>query len=116
MEKTISIWVTFEKHGFHRYPDAPEEVLYLRELHRHLFKFKVRISTCHNDREIEFHMFQNWLKSLYTTEQMNIDHKSCEMLAEELMEKILIKYPGRDVEVDVSEDGECGATVRYLRG
>jgi hypothetical protein len=107
------IWVTFDKVGFHRYPDAPEEVAYLRDVHRHVFKFKVRISVFHNDREIEFHMFKNWLTSLYEGGDLNVDFKSCEMLATDLLCKVLDKYDcsARMVLVDVSEDGECGATL-----
>jgi hypothetical protein len=66
----------------------------------------------HDDREIEFHMFQNWIESLYSEGVMNVDGKSCEMLAEELLESVLGKYPGREISVEVSEDGECGAIVR----
>jgi hypothetical protein len=107
------IWVTFDKVGFHRYPDAPEEVSYLRETHRHVFMFKVEIQVFHDDREIEFHMFKNWLTSLYEGGDLQVDYKSCEMLAQELIDKIVLKYncSMRTVAVTVSEDGECGATV-----
>jgi hypothetical protein len=109
---TPSIWVTFAKIGFHRYPDAPEEVAYLRNEHRHEFQFRVEITVFHDDREIEFHMFKNWLLSLYDQE-LKVDYKSCEMLAMELLNKVLDKYncDNRSVEVTVSEDGECGSTV-----
>lgn len=107
------IWVTFDKVGFHRYPDAPNDVAYLRDVHRHVFKFKVMITVWHDDREIEFHMLKTWLVSLYDEKVMNVDYKSCEMLAKELLNKITDKYDcsARIVSVDVSEDGECGATV-----
>lgn len=107
-----NVWVTFDKVGFHRYPDAPEEVKYLRDMHRHVFMFKVEVTVHHDDREIEFHMFKNWLTSLYEGE-MSVDHKSCEMLAEELLVKLLHKYncTDRDIQITVSEDGECGATL-----
>jgi hypothetical protein len=114
---STSIWVTFDKVGFHCYPNAPEEVAYLRERHRHIFKFSVRISVEHDDREIEFHMFKNWLTSLYQGD-LEIDYKSCEMLAEELIEQIIKKYDchNRIVSVSVSEDGECGAVVESFPG
>lgn len=109
-----SIWVTFAKHGIHRYPDAPNEVGYLSVSHRHLFKFKVGITVHHDDREIEFHMFQNWLMSLYEGEQqLTLDNRSCEMIAAELIAKIQGKYDcdHRTITVEVSEDGECGAVL-----
>ncbi len=107
------IWITFALHGIHRYPDAPEEVAYLRDPHRHLFKFKVTISVFHDDREVEFHMLQNWCKGLYGSGVLSMDYKSCEMLARELLLKLFEKYgPARSYEVEVSEDGECGAVVK----
>ena len=107
---TRKIWVTFQKPGFHRYPAAPDDVSYLQSTHRHLFKFKVTISVEHADREIEFHMFLNWLESLYK-DTLHIDYKSCEMLAHDLLNIIDTTYPGRFIEVEVAEDGECGAIV-----
>lgn len=110
--KRTMIWVTFQFAGMHCYPYAPEEVAYLRALHRHMFKFKVGIEVHHDDREIEFHMFMNWCKAQYE-DNLTVDHKSCEMLANELMDKIHATYNChiRHVSVEVSEDGECGAVV-----
>jgi hypothetical protein len=104
------IWVTFQRAGLHRYPAAPDDVSYLASTHRHLFKFKVTISVVHNDRDIEFHQFLNWLESLYAG-TLTLDFKSCEMIAEELLGTITTRYPDRFVEVEVSEDGECGAVL-----
>jgi hypothetical protein len=118
---TISrfIEVTFQKEGIHKYPAAltdPElkEVEFLGYPHRHMFHFRVRISVTHNDRDIEFILFKRELEALYnTTGIMNIDYKSCEMLAEDLIGYITMKYPGRFVEVGVSEDDENGAILQY---
>lgn len=108
------IWVTFARHGIHRYPAAPDQVAYLREPHRHLFKFKVMLSVTHDDREVEFHMLQTWLLSLFDSGVLELDYKSCEMLARELSREIQAKYGAwRTIEVEVSEDGECGAIVRH---
>ncbi|MGI4811904.1 MAG: hypothetical protein ACRYGG_00975 [Janthinobacterium lividum] len=117
------IWVTFQKEGFHKYPDAPDEVSYLRNEHRHIFHFKVSIEVCHNEREIEFHMFRTWLLNLFNPNQLNANNKSCETLAAEILYSIKghVVYGGpfhgnfdlapRYVEVTVSEDDECGATL-----
>jgi uncharacterized protein YqgQ len=107
------IWIRFDLPGIHCYPNAPEEVAYLRSPHRHLFKFKITISVYHDDREIEYHMFMNWIKSLYSSSVLQLDYKSCEHIARELLEQVIAKYPGRTTEVEVSEDGECGSIVRY---
>lgn len=111
MTPSLRIWVTFQRHGLHRYPLAPNDVAYLRSIHRHLFKFKVSIQVHHDDREIEFHQFQNWLESLYDEQHLKLDYKSCEMIAEELLAQVALKYPSRWVEIEVSEDGECGAVL-----
>ena len=110
------IWVKFTKRGIHKYPAAKDDpglddVSYLGDPHHHFFEFKVGISVVHNDRDIEFHQFLNWLESLYEGGTIHIDYKSCEMLAEDLIEYIQDKYPGRSVTVDVSEDGYVGATL-----
>jgi hypothetical protein len=114
------IWTTFEKVGIHCYPAAAwdlhlEKVKYLSLDHRHLFKFKVQISVTHNDREIEFILLKEWLESLYSDKVLQLNHKSCEMMAEELFGQINDKYPSRNVIIDVSEDGENGAHVEFLR-
>ena len=105
-----SIWVTFARHGIHCYPEAPFEVAYLRQPHRHLFQFKVSMPVFHDDREVEFHMLQNWIARQYETGVLNFDYKSCEMLAHELASALVDKY-ARSITVEVSEDGECGAVV-----
>jgi hypothetical protein len=111
------IWVTFRKIGFHRFPKAsnPEfhDVAYLKYEHRHLFYFKVSINVLHNDRDIEFHQFLNWLESLYNTGVLQLDDKSCEMLCDDLRDKIHEKYPNRHLVIEISEDGECGAECHY---
>lgn len=114
-EVGTSIWITFEKIGLHRYPNAPEEVAYLRNEHRHIFKFKVGITVWHDDREIEFHMMKNRLQALYDGGILQLNHKSCEMLAHELIAQIRGIYDcsQRDISVEVSEDGECGAVVTH---
>lgn len=103
------VWVTFEQVGFHCYPDAPDEVAYLRDRHRHVFKFKVTIDVEHNERDIEFHMLKNFLLANYLVPECQ--GKSCETMAEEVAALVHRKYPLRQVEVEVSEDGECGAVV-----
>lgn len=107
------IWVTWALPGIHCYPNAPEDVEYLRHPHRHLFHFKASITVFHDDREIEFHQMKNWLTSLYSEGTLQLDYKSCEMLAQDLIDKILAHYDcgNRNVSVEVSEDGECGAIV-----
>jgi len=116
-----TIFVTFQKEGIHCYPEAltnPDlaDVSFLGHPHRHIFHFRVTIEVKHDNRDIEFIQFKRWLESLYAQEScgrsaLSLNNASCEMLAEELGMKILAKYPYRKVVVEVSEDGENGATV-----
>ena len=118
------IWVTFRKEGIHKYPaafDDPKlatgdkyDVSFLGFLHRHTFHFKVAIEVFHDDRDIEFIQFKRWLEELYEGE-LNVDYKSCEMMADDLFEKISARYPSREVHIDISEDGENGCHVQYTK-
>ena len=114
MKKTKSmIAVTFQRAGYHKYPGAPEDVSYLQDKHRHLFKFKVAIEVFAEDREIEFHQFLNWLESLYTG-HLSLDNASCEMVSDTLAAAVNSKYPGRQLAIEVWEDGECGSIAEYV--
>jgi hypothetical protein len=127
-EASRSIWVTFRKEGVHMYPGADtdpklatgdwDDVSFLGIPHRHIFHFKVRIEVFHNDRDIEFIQFKRWMERLYaevdsSTAVLQLDHKSCEMIADDLYKEISTKYPGRFVEIDVAEDGENGCSIFY---
>lgn len=122
IEKNINsakrwIWVTFQKAGFHKYPAAAtdpalQDVSYLGNKHRHLFKFKVQIEIFHNDRELEFHQVLNYCESLFD-KTIDIDFKSVEMLADDLYIQLAGKYPNRSMRINVSEDGECGCEIEY---
>jgi hypothetical protein len=119
------IWVTFRKEGIHRYPAAETDpnlktgdeydVSFLGYPHRHIFHFNVGIQVFHNDRDIEFIQFKRWLEGLYSGSQatLQLNYKSCEMIADDLYEQIAVRYPFRDIQIQISEDGENGATIFY---
>ena len=116
------IWVTFQKEGVHKYPAALEDpnlatgdeydVSFLGYPHRHTFHFKVTIQVFHDDRDIEFIQFKRWMENLYSG-TLQLDYKSCEMIADELYEEISIRYPDREIWIDVGEDGENGSHCIY---
>ena len=108
-----TIFVQFTKEGIHRYPDAPEGVEFLKSPHRHIFHFRVSISVEHDDRDIEFILFKRELEGLFGNGTMQIDYKSCEMLASDLIAYLEEQYPGRCGSVEVSEDGENGAVLTW---
>jgi hypothetical protein len=111
------IEVTFQKEGIHKYPAALTDpnladVSFLGHPHRHIFHFRVRISVQHNDRDIEFIQFKRWLESLYSDSTLELNFKSCEMIAEELIGVISDRY-NRSMSVSVFEDNENGAYLEY---
>mgnify|MGYP000034968000 CR=1 FL=1 len=117
------IWVTFQKEGIHLYPAAindpalatggDDDVSFLGYAHRHIFHFRVAIDVFHDDRDIEFIQFKRWLESLYSDGTIELNHKSCEMIAEELAQQIHTKYPNRSITITVAEDNENGATLTF---
>lgn len=114
MNRQKFIWVTFQKEGIHKYPDAPEGVEFLRHPHRHIFHFRVDLEVFHDDRDVEFILFKRELEGLYADDGvLELDYCSCEMLADDLAEYIQENYPGRDLKVSVSEDNENGAECFY---
>jgi hypothetical protein len=119
------IWVTFRKEGIHCYPAAATDpnlctageydVSFLASPHRHMFHFQVWIDVFHNDRDIEFIQFKRWLESLYSgaSSILELDWKSCEMIADDLYIQIAQRYPERAVWIEVAEDGENGCLIKY---
>lgn len=117
------IWVTFRKEGIHKYPAAATDptlatgdeydVSFLGVPHRHIFHFRVWIDVFHNDRDVEFIQFKRWLENLYRDSTLGLDFKSCEMIADDLYTQINTKYPDRSVWIEVAEDGENGALIKY---
>ena len=124
------IWVTFKKEGIHKYPAAltdpmlatgdEYDVSFLGYPHRHKFYFKVWIEVFHNDRDIEFIQFQRWLERRYTSVEkgldgdvLQLDYKSCEMIADDLATVIQNKYPDRWLKISVAEDDENGCEIEY---
>lgn len=98
--------------GYHKYPSAPDEVAFLRNEHRHVFHVVATLDVHHSDRELEYFMVRNVIdKFIGNDGQMN--HKSCEMIAEDILEFLIQTYPKRSIEVDVSEDNENGSVVKY---
>ena len=119
------IWVTFRKEGIHKYPAAltdptlatgdEYDVSFLGYPHRHIFHFRVWLSVTHNDRDVEFIQFKRWLEKLYSSNEgvLSLDYKSCEMMSDELFDKISQRYPGREIWIEISEDGENGSFIKY---
>ena len=124
MANVDMIWVTFSQEGVHRYPAAAtdpklvtgnwDDVSFLGVPHRHIFHFRVWLEVFHDDRDVEFIQFKRWLQRLYNVEGvLQLDYKSCEMIADDLYAEIIKKYPDRKVWIEVSEDGENGCLKQW---
>jgi hypothetical protein len=117
------IWVTFRKEGIHMYPAAATDpklatgdmydVSFLGTPHRHIFHFKVSIEVFQDDRDIEFIQFKRWLEKCYNDGTLELNHRSCEMIARDLHATVTAGYPAREIWIDVSEDGENGCLLKF---
>lgn len=117
----IKRWIEVQviKEGIHRYPDAEKnaqlaDVSYLANPHFHYFYITVKIEVFHNDRCIEFQQFRRYLDRQFAEGVITLDYKSCEMLAEDLIEVISTEYPYRDMKIRVFEDNINGCELEYM--
>lgn len=123
MTQKTFVYCTFQKEGYHYFPGADTnptyatgdkyDVGFLGLRHRHVFHFKVWIEVKSDNREIEFIQLKRWCESLYNSNTLDLNHRSCEMIAQDLYVKISEKYPSREVRIDISEDHENGAYVLF---
>jgi hypoxanthine phosphoribosyltransferase len=128
-------WVTVRTdfQGVHCWPECPfEEVSFLKQPHRHVFKVQVDVELpMEQDRQIEFFMLQEAvgrrLRQLYQFSGIadgfdsytdpfywSLGSRSCETIAQELIAALRgspLLEPALAIRVTVSEDGENGATV-----
>ena len=120
MRTTIS--ASFTIPGWHMWPDAPEEVRYLRVLHRHDFRVTVEVYVGHDDREVELHLLalaaQARLRLLYAPAEYKVDGllfhtDSCERIAR-VLGRVLIEEEDLLVRsVSVFEDENFGAKAVF---
>jgi hypothetical protein len=106
---TCSVFVTTQFEGFHCWPDAPDEVAFLRDRHRHIFHVRMEWPVMHDDREFEFILLKRNLDQCIAGLLFDREYTrtwSCEQWAREL---IAMNPPASSCEV--SEDGENGARV-----
>lgn len=83
-----TVIVAFEIEGFHNYPDAPVEVGFLADRHRHTFKVKAAYQVSHLNRDREIFLCRDEVKS-YLIEAYGspceFGAMSCEMIASEVI-------------------------------
>lgn len=111
-EPLVTVWATVDVPGMHFWAAAPTHRAYLRTPHRHLFRLRAEVQVSHDDRAVEFHDLQNLMREWWAPYALTAGSRSCEDLARSLGDKL--RGDGlTPVSIDVSEDQENGATVRY---
>ena len=120
---TSYIWVTFQKEGIHKYPAAATDpklatgdwldVSFLGTPHRHIFHFRVEMEVFHDDRDVEFIQAKRIMERWYSDGTLQLDFKSCEMMARDLYNKCIEMWPNRKYVIEVSEDGENGCRLYW---
>lgn len=110
MKTFIEIKTQFE--FIHCWEQAPEEVNYLRNPHRHDFYVTCKIEVFHTDRELEFfmvtHKIEEFIQKLIKKVPITT---SCELFATIICDFIKQEYGNRNVTVKVSEDNKSSAIV-----
>ena len=105
----IQVFATFQFEGYHRWPEAPAEVDFLRSRHRHMFHVRVEKTVEHEDRNCEFIMLKHEaIETVEAAKRTALDHEtwSCETWARYLVDAMGLS------KCEVSEDGENGAVVQ----
>ena len=130
MRNITFVTVKSQFEGIHCYPEAPDEVSFLREFHRHMFHVELEIEVFSNDRELEFIMVKRRLEE-FTSVLLTLGRMSCEMIAEDIQDHFKKLYPisksvnpfgtvldreFRIIHVRVLEDNENGVYLRDLGG
>ena len=118
MERTIVVKTQYE--GIHCWPEAPDEVNFLKSLHRHIFNVEVEVEVHNDDRDIEFimlkHRINHWLSLQFDDNGVwQMGRLSCEQVAEMVIDLVQEKLNDKERAIScyVDEDGENGAKVVY---
>lgn len=111
MKKT-SIVIRTQFRGLHRYVNAPEEVKYLRDQHRHVFYVEVEMQVQSLERDLEFILVKSFIDEFLAKHRFGLDY-SCEKMADEIIAILLNRYGERSIKCCVYEDNENGGCVYY---
>ena len=111
-QMSLNIVINLQVEWVHCWKDcAMIEVLFLKNLHRHIFHIKCVKAVNHNDRDVEIIKFKRkilqYLFDKYPQRQTCLEFgwMSCEMIAEDLMREFDLE------QCEVLEDWENGALL-----
>lgn len=107
------IWavIKFQREMYHCWAGAPDEVSFLRNKHRHLFYFEVKIQQFGDDRDLEYFILSRKIQQWFDKQKWK-EETSCEMFAMKIKVWLEVTYPDRLAEVSVFEDNENGALIQ----
>lgn len=110
-----AVFCRFQVEGVHRLNHFSDDQ---RHLHRHIFHFKVTINAADDEATEILNpvRLRQMCRSQFATDAIapiNFEDRQTPQIAEELALALWYAFEGRGVRVDVSEDGENGATVTY---
>lgn len=113
--KKIHVVVNLQFEAIHCWAGVKEampsstHIHFLQQPHRHIFHVRAEKEVLHNDRDVEIIDFKQqiirFLDETYGYLHKDLGSTSCEMLAEQILEKFSCSV------VEVLEDGENGARV-----
>jgi hypothetical protein len=104
-----SIIVKANFSGYHYWAEAPEEVSFLRNEHRHIFYVELKIEVLGDNRELEFFIVKRQLVGFLNAYKEKTFTESCEMIGGYLKNCFEKIYPDRKISVSVLEDNENGS-------
>lgn len=112
---STQVLVRTQFEGSHFWGDAPDEVAFLRDLHRHMFHVEVLMTVEHSNRAIEIIMLKRHIDRICSslTEIIKQNGLSCEDIAHHIAKTLISRYIPDTCIVQVLEDGENGGTVYY---
>lgn len=104
----------------HNYPEAPVDVAFLSNTHRHIFHVEIEIQVFHEDRELEFILvkreFERYLNLVF--HRQHLGRMSCEQIAQSIQDHLHKVYPfegtARKINVRVFEDNENGVYLQEI--
>lgn len=101
------VLVSFQFEGFHSWPQAPDEVAFLRDRHRHIFHVRAKKRVQHEDRDVEFILLKRELErcAQRLSPSTLVQYWSCETWATHFVRTYDL------AECEVWEDKENGALV-----
>lgn len=111
-KQSLTVFCRTQFEGFHCWPQAPDEVAFLRTLHRHMFHVELHVEVHHDDRDVEFILLKRRVDAIISGTQKAQDTStwSCEQWC-----RLLMDATGA-VKVAVSEDGENGSVLELQTG